>query len=699
MIRFSCVIDFSLVLLFIGIDVASAQETPWVRSWGSNGSDHAWQTISDGAGGTYVTGAFRIAIDFDPGSGTAVRTSNGLQDVFLVRYDKNGDFIFGHGLGNTLNDIGLGLAPDDNGGVWITGYFQDVVDFDPGPGTTALTAAGGFDIFLAHYDAIGALLSAGQMGGTGKDIGYALCPDGSGGVYIVGSFRDHADFDPGAGTMTLINQGMRDLFLAHYDASGALVFAKAIGGDDYDEAYGLTQDGTGGVYVTGSYRGTVDFDPGAGTAYLTSSGLEDAFVARYDVGGGLVFAFGLPGTEWAYGAGVAADGNGGVFVTGSFRGTVDFDPGAAIESRTAAGYEDVFLAQYDQAGQFQEVHTFGADGIDRGVDVASDGAGEVYVAGYFSNTVDFDPGGGTSVLTSQGATDTFVSRFDENAQWISAFHLGGAKSDEAGGIATDGLGGVFVSGTFRETVDFDPTASILQRTSVGRADAYVVPYAEHVTLEVSVFLHGPFSDPGMTNDLTAYLPLDQPYDGATFMGTAMAYDGPETLPVIPADMVDWVLVALRTAPDAASEVAVQAGILLTDGRIVGTDGMSPMRFSNVPKGDYHVIVHHRHHLSAMSAGLQSLGYTATSFDFTTGVGQAYGINPMLEVAPGVYGLWGGDGTVDGLVTAGDFLSVWLPANGGSPGYHQADFNMSGSVTAFDFLSTWLTANGRSTQVP
>ncbi len=210
---------------------------------------------------------------------------------------------------------------------------------------------------------------------------------------------------------------------------------------------------------------------------------------------------------------------------------------------------------------------------------------------------------------------------------------------------------------------------------------------------VSALLNGPHDAAyTMHAELGPLVPSAQPYYILPWN-----YTGSESFTTLPEGIVDWVLVSLRTGPGAASTIASRAGLLRQDGQVKDTDGTSALVFVGVDVGNYYVVVDHRNHLSVMTpAGLDfSLGQAA--YDF--GLGVAYGLNGMHEVEPGVYALWGGDGTADGSVTAFDFLNTWLPINGEPPGYYEGDFNMDGSGTAFDFLTVWLPANGQSSQVP
>ena len=123
-------------------------------------------------------------------------------------------------------------------------------------------------------------LWAKSMGGTLTEIGLGNAVDGSGNVYTTGYFEGTADFDPGAGTANLTSAGSSDIFVSKLDANGNFLWAKSMGGTASDIGYSIAVDGSDNVYTTGYFGGTVDFDPGAGTASLTSAGGLDIFVSK-----------------------------------------------------------------------------------------------------------------------------------------------------------------------------------------------------------------------------------------------------------------------------------------------------------------------------------------------------------------------------------------------------------------------------------
>lgn len=390
-----------------------------------------------------------------------------------VRQLLTGDYESALRIGSTGYDSGIAIATDANGNVYVTGYFEGTVDFDPGAGVTNLVSAGDFDIFVTKTDGAGNMLWARRMGGLSREVAYGIAVDGSGNVYTTGVFPGTVDFDPGPGTANLTSAGSNDVFVSKLDSAGNHVWAKRFGAGGSDVVEGIAVEESGHVFTTGSFSGTVDFDPGAGTANLTSAGGHDVFVSRLDSAGSYVWAKRFGGTGGESAKGIAIDGAGNVYTTGNFTGTADFDPGALAANLTSAGETDVFVSCLDSVGNFFWARRFGGISYDNGEAIAVDGSGAVVTTGLFYGTVDFDPGAGTANLTSTGESDMFVSRLDSVGNYLWAKGLAGSETCIGQSIAVDNSGNVYSTGYFWGTADFDPGPGAAHLTSAGFADAFV----------------------------------------------------------------------------------------------------------------------------------------------------------------------------------------------------------------------------------
>jgi hypothetical protein len=302
-------------------------------------------------GNVYVTGFFSATADFDPGPGTFNLTSDGGQDIFVCKLNSDGNFVWAKDLGGNGQDNGNSIAVDSAGNVLTTGFFTGTADFDPGPGTFNLTSSGSFDTFVSKLDSSGNFVWARDLGGNGQpgsglgSFGDGIALDKAGNVYTTGFFTLTADFDPGPGTFNLTSAGDQDIFVSKLDSGGNFVWAKGFGGTGRDDGLGITLDGAGNVYTTGSFQNTADFDPGPGTFDLTSAGSDDVFVSKLDNSGNFVWAKDLGGSDADSGSGIATFGPGNVYTTGEFQGTADFDPGPGTFNLTSAGMQDVFLSK------------------------------------------------------------------------------------------------------------------------------------------------------------------------------------------------------------------------------------------------------------------------------------------------------------------------------------------------------------------
>lgn len=367
----------------------------------------------DAAGNFYVTGIFEGTIDFDPGTETQTRTSNGFKNVFVAHYSPTGALQYVLSFGASQGGYSGSIVVDGAGNVYITGAILSVsgesVDFDPGPNSAERTPDG-YDSYLVSYDVNGDFRFVTTFGGPGihsNAYATAVALGGAGVVYLVGYFDGTVDFDPGSSSETRVSNGESDAFVARYnDTNGSFISVFAFGGEDDIFVRDLALTGAGSLYAIGSFDGTVDFDPGPESETRTggsgSTFDSHTFLASYGPDGTLHFV-----NTWDVGNGdLATDRAGNSFLTGYFGDTVDFDPGPDIVERTPTG-EDTFIASYSTGGDFRSLATF-EGGSNRGVGIGLDGVGNGYVTGVFYKTVDFDPGEDVDERVGNGYGDIFL---------------------------------------------------------------------------------------------------------------------------------------------------------------------------------------------------------------------------------------------------------------------------------------------------
>ena len=284
-------------------------------------------------------------------------------------------------------------------------------------------------------------------------------------------------------------------------------------------ATSIAVDAVGNSYITGEYTGETDFDPSGGEFLLTAEGISDVFVASYTSGGGLRFAIGMGGTERDRGLDIAIDAAGNSYVSGAFRGTVDFDPGVGTATLVSAGNEDLFLASYDDSGGYRYAIGVGSAFTDLGRGVAVDANGNAFVTGsFFADTVDFDPGPGTLLVTSAGNRGSLPSQAT-TARARCASHSASARPNDDIGTepAIDGSGDVLITGSFVNTIDFDPgPGEVLLGTNGTKA--LVARYSNTGSYEDAYFF-GPVGNGSSVGQDIALDPSGRPSVIGDFSGT------------------------------------------------------------------------------------------------------------------------------------------------------------------------------------
>jgi len=480
----------TLFLILSQLTIAQNYGLEWVKQMGGISDDLGSSITTDDNGNVYSTGKFDGTVDFDPGPTTLNLTSVGSKDIFIQKLDTAGNLLWVKQIGGTSFDFGKSITTDVSDNVYTTGRFYGTVDFDPGVGIFNLTSSGDFDIFILKLDAAGNLLWIKQMGGTSNDEGYSIITDAGGNVYTTGWFKGTADFDPGAVITNLTSAGEEDIFILKLSPAGNLLWVKQMGGTYYDKGFSITTDAISNVYTTGYFYGTVDFDPGAGTANLTSANYQDIFIQKLDSSGNFLWAKKMGSTLDDEGNSITTDPSGNVYTTGYFYGTVDFDPGVGITNLTSTEKSDIFIQKLDGSGNLLWAKKIGGSSYDEGRSITTDAVGNVYTTGSFGSIVDFNPGAGNTNLTSAGASDIFIQKLDGAGNFLWAKKMGGTSVDYGHSITTDADGNVYTTGFFGDTADFDPGAGTTNLTSVAYDDIFIQKLSQ-CNVDVSLTITDP----------------------------------------------------------------------------------------------------------------------------------------------------------------------------------------------------------------
>ena len=331
---------------------------------------------------------------------------------------------------------GRAIAVDQLGNVYSTGLFKYTTDFDPGPGVFTLTAAGrgNTSIYISKLSPTGDFLWAIQVPALVEFGNIDIRVDKDNNVYLASELRDPTDFDPGSGVYLLTPIGAWDAFVAKFNTNGNLIWAKQFGGpgDTVPRSDVLDIDDNKNVIVCGNFNNTVDFDPGPNVFNITSTAHIQSFIVKLNTNGDFIWARQVGNSPLVYsGANIAdvkCDGQGNIYTVGNFKGICDFDPGPGIYTLQSTGMSDGYISKLDASGQFLWARSIGNTTNDyydfaesRGIDV--DNNNNVYTAGNFMGTFDFDPGVNSHVITSTNY-DWYVLKLNGNGDFVWAAAMG-----------------------------------------------------------------------------------------------------------------------------------------------------------------------------------------------------------------------------------------------------------------------------------
>ncbi|MBK9275847.1 MAG: hypothetical protein IPM49_15100 [Flavobacteriales bacterium] len=380
---------------------------------------------------------------------------------------------------STLGDVGVDrtecIATDLSGNVYIAGSFTGLLDLDPGPAELADSTNGSTDFFIQKLTPTGDLIYGYAFGGIAQEVATSITADAAGNAYITGYIQSPFDADPGPGSFLIGPAGILDVLILKLDPTGNFLWAHVIGGATLENGRAIALDAASNIHVAGYFSGTIDFDPGPGSNFLTSAGGNDIFVLKLDPDGAFLWAATMGGPGMDIAEAIAVDDQGNVVTTGTYAQDADLDPGAGVATLTSVGGLDVFVSKLDANGAFLWAKGFGGlSSEDAGRSVAINSLGEVHVAGHFANSVDFDPDAAVDQLSAAGSIDAFVTAFDAAGAHLWAARIGSTGEDRGYALVADTADQLFLTGFFSGTADLDPGPGSAPALSLGGTDAFVL---------------------------------------------------------------------------------------------------------------------------------------------------------------------------------------------------------------------------------
>lgn len=391
--------------------------------------------------------------------------------------------------GGKSNDYAKTVCLTSDGGMVVAGYC--------GPsgmtaGPVKLTGSGPAQVTLVCLDKSGSVVWAKSFGGPASDMPHSVLADSSGNLYLCGYTMSVANF----GGKPVRAAGKKDILLASYTSAGNHRWSMAIGGPEDDEGMDIAVSPEGNVTLVGVINGSVV--PASGTKAVKGGGGEDAFIARFNKDGKLIWAqaFGGAGSDQAHGVSLTNDGF-AVFLT--------CEGGLKTQSVNASGRggRDIFVVSFKDDGTTRWATAIGGPGQEfaapGGLAVSNDGT--ILVTGRTSTGCI----AGGKTLSVAGENDILVASLKkDDGSVVWAHSIGGKNLDGGHRIASDKNGNVYVGGWFLGTVDFDPSSGVASRTStanIGSGDAFLASYTRNGKYRGSVSWGGAISQSDNANQL------------------------------------------------------------------------------------------------------------------------------------------------------------------------------------------------------
>jgi hypothetical protein len=487
--------------LFFSIFLSYTETIPQILSWVSGAYRAAYNSSgTDLAGNIYVAGSFYGTAEFPTGN---ITSTGGTSDIFIVKYTPAGTISWIKTATGSYNGFGRAIAVYPNGKFVIAGVINGTFTF----GTHVAQIPGSTPkMYVAMYDSSGNCEWLKYFGQSYYDNIVAVAFDNSGDVLVHGSFGGGFSAD----SISTGGFGNQDVFVAKFHRNGYALWAKGMGGPQEDLPGDIFVDRTGDVYVTGSFEQTGYFFWGDTVAVLGSRGLRDMFVAKISRNGASVWAKRGGANGYDQGRGVAVDNQFNCYVIGSYSNAAIFEN----DTLDVFGWEDIFLAKYNQSGNLVWVKGAGGIEADAGLCLSIDTSSSkafsgVYLYGNYQGNIQFF----NTTLAALGANnhDIFIAKVDADGNTVWARGIGSVASDNAHSMVPYATNHLVFTGLHSHNANF-----------LGTIFPATVNLARNFICKVGT----PLSDAEEKEEVPSEFSLGQNYPNPFNPGTLISYQLP-----------------------------------------------------------------------------------------------------------------------------------------------------------------------------
>lgn len=492
------------------IDARDNPQYSFSKIFGGSGWETAYDVSVGANGDMFITGVFEGTVNFAADFGeTDSKTSNGSDDVFIVKVNSDGTYGWSRVFGSSVTDYSFGITADLTGNIYVTGDYGGTVNFaEDFGGADSKTPHSGGDAFVVKINSDGSygwsksfgIYSEPLDGLSTWDYGRVLKVDANNDLYVAGMSQRSVNFaaDFGGTDQKTLGGGF-DIFITKIYSNGGYGGTRVFSSSSDESVYDMVLGDDGSIYFTGIMTNTIDFaEDFGGSDVRTSRGVTDAFVSKINGDGtyGWTRLFGRGSNDYSYG--IAIDSSYNAYITGHFGNTIDDTVNFAADfggtdMKTAVGINDIYLTKVNSDGTYGWTKTFGTTGNEDGRSVFFDSDDNLYFSGYYSGTINFGtPFDSSDSKTTSGSNDTFITKMnsDESYGWTKL--LGGTGFDRGYDMTMDPSGYIYSTGGVRATAnlaaDFGGTDN---KTISGTEDAYLSKFfagtiGDFSTLEDSV---------------------------------------------------------------------------------------------------------------------------------------------------------------------------------------------------------------------
>ena len=430
---------------------------------------------------------------------------NGLENIKQL---QNGGIEYAY-VGATGGSPSGGLANKKQGGRLVAPTFTESAPYSYQQSTIGnqqytihskfITHNSKLSFQVSHYDktrtlVIDPTLSWGTYyGGSSAEDAWGVSTDSSGNLYITG-YTTSASGIATAGAYQTSYSGTGDAYIAKFSKAGSLLWATYFGGNNVNEAFGISLDNKGNIYIAGATTCTSGIATSGAFQTSFGGGSYDAFLAKFSNSGTRTWATYFGGTGLEEATGVRADDSGNVYISGFSTSTSGIATAGAYQT-SFAGLEDAYLAKFSGSGSQLWASYYGGSGVDFCYGITTDSNSDAYITGYTTSTSGIATAGAYQT-SNAGGYDVYLAKFSHGGSLSWATYYGGSGIDEADGIGADGIGNIYITGETKSTSGI-ATSGVYQTSLAGVQNAFLAEFSNKGNLNMATYFGGNKTDNGV----------------------------------------------------------------------------------------------------------------------------------------------------------------------------------------------------------